>query len=158
MEFLMYLHKLFAYDHWANSEVIGALRAAVNPPLRSAKLMAHILAAEALWRDRMLQRSQQLAVWPELSLHQMLELVQQLKGDWKNILGQLDNAGALSRVMSYTNSKGEHWSNTVQDILMHVVMHSAYHRGQIASDMRAAGLEPVYTDFIHGLRQNLVKS
>ena len=32
---------------------------------------------------------------------------------------------------------------------MHVIMHSAYHRGQIAADVRAAGLTPAYTDFIH---------
>jgi uncharacterized damage-inducible protein DinB len=28
-----------------------------------------------------------------------------------------------------------------------------YHRGQIAADMRASGVEPVYTDFIHAVRQ-----
>jgi uncharacterized damage-inducible protein DinB len=36
-------------------------------------------------------------------------------------------------------------------------MHSAYHRGQIASQMRASGKTPAYTDFIHGVRQGLVK-
>jgi uncharacterized damage-inducible protein DinB len=35
-------------------------------------------------------------------------------------------------------------------------MHSAYHRGQIAADMRAAGFEPVYTDFIHAVRQGYI--
>jgi len=38
-----------------------------------------------------------------------------------------------------------------------VVMHSAYHRGQIASSLRAAGLAPAYTDFIHGIRQGFVE-
>ena len=40
---------------------------------------------------------------------------------------------------------------------MHVLMHSAYHRGQIAADMRAAGLTPAYTDFIHSVRQGFVE-
>ena len=39
---------------------------------------------------------------------------------------------------------------------MHVLMHSAYHRGQIALEMRAAGMEPAYTDFIQAVRQGLV--
>jgi len=39
---------------------------------------------------------------------------------------------------------------------MHVIMHSAYHRGQIATDMRAAGLTPAYTDFIHSIRRGFV--
>jgi len=41
--------------------------------------------------------------------------------------------------------------------LTHVIMHSAYHRGQIALEMRAAGMEPAHTDFIHAVRQGLVE-
>jgi uncharacterized damage-inducible protein DinB len=39
---------------------------------------------------------------------------------------------------------------------MHVIMHSAYHRGQIAADTRAAGFTPAYTDFIHAIRNEFV--
>jgi uncharacterized damage-inducible protein DinB len=38
-------------------------------------------------------------------------------------------------------------------VLTHVVLHGAYHRGQIAADLRAAGLEPPYTDFIEAARR-----
>jgi uncharacterized damage-inducible protein DinB len=38
-----------------------------------------------------------------------------------------------------------------------VVIHSAYHRGQIAADVRAAGHEPAYTDFIHATRTGRVR-
>ena len=63
----------------------------------------------------------------------------------------------LAKSVSYQNSKGENWSSRKGDIIVHVVMHSAYHRGQIATDMRAAGLTPAYTDFIHSIRQGFVK-
>jgi uncharacterized damage-inducible protein DinB len=59
--------------------------------------------------------------------------------------------------VSYTNSKGELWTSTVEDILTHLVIHSAYHRGQIASDLRSAGREPAYTDYIHAVRQGLIE-
>ena len=39
----------------------------------------------------------------------------------------------------------------------HVVIHSAYHRGQIASDVRASGGVPAYTDYIHAVRQGLIE-
>ena len=52
----------------------------------------------------------------------------------------------------------ERFRSSLHDILMHVIMHSAYHRGQIAADMRASGAEPVYTDFIHAVRQGLIKT
>ena len=60
--------------------------------------------------------------------------------------------------MTCTNSKGEPWTSRVEDILLHVVMHSAYHRGQIASDVRASGHTPAYTDFIHCVRQGFIES
>jgi uncharacterized damage-inducible protein DinB len=40
---------------------------------------------------------------------------------------------------------------------MHVIMHSVYHRGQIAASMRDSGLIPASTDFIFAIRQGLVK-
>jgi uncharacterized damage-inducible protein DinB len=36
----------------------------------------------------------------------------------------------------------------ISDILLHVALHSSYHRGQIAAAVRAAGVTPVNTDFI----------
>jgi uncharacterized damage-inducible protein DinB len=62
----------------------------------------------------------------------------------------------MDETIAYKNSKGEPWTSRVQDILTHVFFHSAYHRGQIASEMRRAGYAPAYTDFIHGVRQGLI--
>ena len=58
--------------------------------------------------------------------------------------------------IAYTNTKGERYSSRIVDVLTHVIMHSAYHRGQIASDIRADGGEPAYTDFIHAVRQRFI--
>jgi uncharacterized damage-inducible protein DinB len=96
-----------------------------------------------------------LAVWPLLTIEQCKLQVDQLPGLWQNYLTSLGEAG-LPRSLTYKNTKGESFTSQPQDILLHVVMHSAYHRGQIASDMRAAGFTPAYTDFIHGVRQGFV--
>jgi uncharacterized damage-inducible protein DinB len=152
MDLLNYLHKLYAYDYWANREVARVLQAAAQAPPRSLRLMAHVVGTEWTWRGRMLAGSKKIAVWPQLSAEQIVQEVEELHGMWASYLGQLTPPG-LSKPASYVNSKGEHFSNKIGDILMHVVMHSAYHRGQIAADMRASGLEPVYTDFIHAVRQ-----
>jgi len=45
----------------------------------------------------------------------------------------------------------------VEDVLLHVVMHSVYHRGQAAADVRANGGTPAYTDFIHAVRTGLIE-
>ncbi len=97
-----------------------------------------------------------LAVWPELGVADCERYAVDLPRIWSAYLSSLGDDG-LSHAITYRNSKGEAWTNSVEDILMHVVLHSAYHRGQIASDMRAAGYTPAYTDFIHGVRQKLME-
>ena len=153
---MQYLRRLFAYDDWANREVLAALEPLEVPPPRSVKYLAHIVSAERLWLERLRVQKQTYPVWPDFTLAQCKLEIAELGQNWKAYLASLKEDG-LSRSLTYRNSKGESWTNTKQDILMHVIMHSAYHRGQIATDMRGAGFTPTLTDFIHGVRQGLVE-
>ena len=54
----------------------------------------------------------------------------------------------ITKKIIYKNSKGIEFSNTVQDVIFHVINHSTYHRAQIASDLKANGIEPINTDYI----------
>ena len=103
-----------------------------------------------------MQQPQSLSVWPECDLDQCEAQVAELVQLWREYFGQLSSS-VLSKKITYKNSKGESWSSTVQDVLTHVLLHSAYHRGQIASLMRAGGYAPAYTDFIHAVRQGLIE-
>jgi uncharacterized damage-inducible protein DinB len=157
-----YLRRQFAYDEWANREVLNAIRAAgdanpgdANPGdanQRSLQLVSHILAAELVWLERLKGQPQSVPVWPQPDLAQCEAQAAKLGGQWLEFL-DLITAGDVSQSISYRNSQGEEWTNTIVDVLTHVVMHSAYHRGQIATHMRATGQTPAYTDFIHGVRQ-----
>jgi uncharacterized damage-inducible protein DinB len=156
MSILEHIRSLFSYDDWANREVLRSLQALDAPPARSISLLAHIVSAERLWRERLLVQEQTLPVWPQFTLEQCKVEIDQLPGLWKNYLTSLGEAG-LSGSITYKNTKGESFTSRKQDILTHVVMHSVYHRGQIAADMRAAGFNPAYTDFIHAVRQAFVE-
>ncbi len=144
--------RLFRYDRWANHEVAQALSRAPDPPAKSVTWMAHIAAAEALWLARIQRRPAPMPVWPTFAAADLLRQVHEVQGAWHDFLESMEQ-DALRASCEYVNSKGERFSSSVADILMHVIMHSAYHRGQIAADMRASGTEPVYTDFIHAVRQ-----
>lgn len=150
-----YLRKEFAYNAWANQEVLATIRAN-GEDMRSVRLMAHILAAERVWLERLRQQPQSVPVWPEPDLAQCNVEADKLSREWGEYL-ELATAGDISQAISYKNSKGESWTSEIIDVLTHVVMHSVYHRGQIASHMRSMGQTPAYTDFIHGVRQGLVK-
>lgn len=151
-----YLRKELAYDGWANQEVLAAIRTAGGENTRSLQLMAHILAAERLWLERLRQVPQTVPVWPEPEVAWCEAEAEKLAREWHEYL-ELATAGDISQTISYKNTRGEQWTSAIVDVLTHVVIHSAYHRGQIASHMRSIGLTPAYTDFIHGVRQGLVK-
>jgi uncharacterized damage-inducible protein DinB len=146
------LQHLFNYDEWANREILTVLKKSGTD--RSRKLLAHILSAERLWLERIQQKPQSSAVWPDPTLEQCEKEIDELATAWKRYL---QSDADLERKVTYKNSKGEPWSSREEDILLHVITHSAYHRGQIATDLRAAGITPAYTDFIHGVRQGLVE-
>jgi uncharacterized damage-inducible protein DinB len=152
MTMIPYFQQLFAYDDWANRELLTSLRALKTVPPHSLRWMAHILSAERLWLERLLRQDQTQPVWPNFSLEKAAAEIAELRAQWKNYLGALQEDD-FARDLVYKNTKGETWTNHKQDILMHVVMHSAYHRGQIAADIRAAGFAPPNTDFIHAVRQ-----
>jgi len=148
--------RLFDYDAWANREVLAGLRVAPAAPARPLKFIAHILSSERLWLERLEGQKQSLPVWPEFAVEECENQAAELPRLWKNYLTASSEA-KLAESVNYQNSKGENWNSRKDDILMHVVTHSAYHRGQIAADMRSAGLTPAYTDFVHAIRQGFVK-
>ncbi|MGO9368286.1 MAG: DinB family protein [Terriglobales bacterium] len=155
--------RMFAYDDWANRECLAAMRAR-SVSSESVGRMAHILSAQKLWLERILQQRQSLPVWPASTIEDCLRLANEMSSAWRNYLAELTTqiegqlpSRSLNEPVEYRNSKGEPWSSRVEDILTHVLFHSAYHRGQIALQMRASGAEPAYTAFIHAVRQGLVE-
>ena len=157
MDSIEYLRRQITYNAWANREVLAALeRAAASSMAQPWKLLGHILAAERLWLERLEQRPQSVSPWEDLTPEKCAAEIADMAERWNAYLAQLA-ATALSQRVQYKNSRGEQWENEPQDVLNHVVLHSAYHRGQIASSMRANGATPAMTDFIHAVRQGFIK-
>jgi uncharacterized damage-inducible protein DinB len=155
--------RMFAYDYWANRECLAAMRAAEPVSPDTVGRMAHILSAQKLWLERILKQRQSMPVWPGSTIEDCMALADEMSSAWRSYLMQFKSQlgtqlppGSLDDQVEYRNSKGEPWSSRAEDVLTHVLFHSAYHRGQIALQMRASGMEPAYTDFIHAVRQGFV--
>jgi uncharacterized damage-inducible protein DinB len=149
--------RLFGYDHWANRSSAQSIEECPEAPPRAAACLDHIIAASWLWLDRISGHPQRLPVWPTFDREERLRQFSQLEVAWSAYLARLDET-EWQRVIDYTNSKGEAWSNRVSDVLWHVPLHSAQHRGQIALLLRQAGGEPAYTDFIQVVRTGKITS
>lgn len=155
MDLLTHLRGQFDYDFWANREEFRVLSQLSEAPLPAVRLLSHIVAAQVLWLDRLQQTPPRLVVWPDLSLVDCDARLQESQNEWRAYLALLSDDILASRC-AYKNSKGETWENTVLDVFTHVLFHSAYHRGQIAQEIRRSGSTPAYTDYIHAVRQGIL--
>jgi uncharacterized damage-inducible protein DinB len=149
-----YFLQRFSYTRWADRETLGSLERSGTPPARAWQVMAHILAAEQLWLNRLRRESSATPVWPEWTLAQCAAAADKIHAQWNEYLHTL-TVDDMSVRISYTNSQGEKFSNEVGEVLTQVVTHGAYHRGQVAAELRRAGCTPVLTDFIHASRNKL---
>lgn len=143
--------RLFIYDDWANREEVNRLREIGAPP-PAGRLLSHIIGAEWLWLERLGWAHSKMAVWPELTIEQCASELDWLRNAWAVMLRDVDRESSIE----YRNSKGETWSSSVDDVLTHVAMHGAYHRGQIATVVRQGGRTPAYTDYIHAARNKSI--
>jgi len=146
------IRTLVTYERRADADVLASLRAlgAVAPP-RAVAVLAHVVGSQRLWLARIEGEPSPLAIWPALDLDGVARELAGLALPWDHLLGRLDE-GEFARAVAYTTSRGERFTNRVDDILRHVFLHSSYHRGQIASTVREAGGQPAGTDYIAFIR------
>jgi uncharacterized damage-inducible protein DinB len=139
--------QMVAHMGWADRHVLDALRGANPLDPKLLELFGHLLGAEHIWHARLVGAPPTVAVWPKLSLDQCAELASDTLDRLTALVAQLGPHDE-SRAVTYINSAGDTFTSTVAEILIHVAMHGSYHRGQIASALRAAGQTPTPTDYI----------
>lgn len=141
---------LYQHMAWANTRVIDGLRAASGLDPHALEQFAHVLGAESVWLSRILGEPTRVAVWPSLSIEECAALAEENQRGYEGVLRAGD--AALEREVTYTNSAGQTFTNRVLDILLHVAMHGAYHRGMTSILTRRSGGVATPTDFIAFVR------
>jgi uncharacterized damage-inducible protein DinB len=150
----------FEYEKDSHRKVLAALESVPaenrsSEPFRKAmRLMGHIVAARRMWLFRFGAASTRPDdLFPaDVTREQLLAELEVMENGWTGYLNRLDES-ELSRVFQYRSTDGGWFQNSVVDILTQLYGHSVYHRGQIASLIRAAGGEPVETDFVFWSRE-----
>lgn len=148
------LERLFRYHALANREIAEALARTDQAPPRARSVLAHLIGTEWLWLQRLGVAKENIAVWPELAPEQWPAHLERLESVWRDALESLKLRG--EERIAYVNSKGEPWESRIDDVLTHVLLHGAHHRGQIVAALRAAGAEPPYIDFIEMTRRRRI--
>ena len=137
--------ELFEYNHQCNqklAEVINDSSEKISEKV--LKLYCHVLNAHHIWNCRIEKKQTAFGVWEVHAVQSLKSIDQRNYQQTLQILDKLD----LNEIFNYSNSKGIVISGSIRDILFHVINHSTYHRGQIATEFRQHGLEPLVTDYI----------
>lgn len=149
-----------AYNVWANQLMIDAcllldesqLDKEINssfPAIRQT--IYHCLSAEHIWLQRL-----ERAANPEWLQGKITGSFADACAKWqetsKQMLGYvrtLNDDGLASGKCSFSDLSGKVHEMSVNDILLHVFNHGTYHRGQLVTMLRQAGVTEIpRTDFI----------
>jgi uncharacterized damage-inducible protein DinB len=157
------LVQLFQYDRWANGRVLDVVHglsaeefsrelASSFPSVQAT--LAHMLAANWIWLERWLGRSPTAAPadWNTQSLETVVSEWRRIEIEQRVFVETLSDSD-LDRVLSFRTLSGIPYQCPLWQALRHVVNHSTYHRGQIATFLRQLGHRPIGTDLIVFFRE-----
>lgn len=140
-----FFKELFEYNYHFNQKLAEVFVAqAEKTSEKSVKLFSHVLNAHHIWNSRIENKAQTFGVW---DIHAADDFEQINQTNYEHSIYILENVD-LNSISYYKNSKGQSFQNKVGDMLFHVINHSTYHRGQIASEFRQNGMGPLVTDYI----------
>jgi uncharacterized damage-inducible protein DinB len=147
------IERMYRHLDWANRRLMALVDRDPERTRPVMHLLAHLAAAERVWLLRLRKQDSSVqAVWPTLTVEAIRALNVENRNGYAALLATL-SADDLASEVTYTNQQGRTFRTRVDDILIHVATHGAYHRGQIAAAVRAGGGEPVNTDYITFVRE-----
>ena len=144
---MTHFNKLLQYEIWANDKMIAAIQVCQPEDDKLNQLMSHILAARVVWLERIQGKLLTNAIWEIQSLEKCIKLNENINVQYTDFIKSLENK-ELDQIVSYKNLKGDEFSTSLSDILVHVFNHSTYHRGQIANRLKTLSLNIHPTDYI----------
>jgi uncharacterized damage-inducible protein DinB len=138
--------KWYSYNAWANRRVIGSLERQAVIDEKIISVMGHLVSANFIWLNRIkdLPKSK-YELWGTYDVRGLKRMVDEADDQWMSFIRDNEN---FDRILKYKNYVGDYYENNVQQIMIHLVNHGSYHRGQVAMLLRQKGYEPINTDFI----------
>jgi uncharacterized damage-inducible protein DinB len=142
------------YTRWASERTMNAARALTPQELAKdlgnsyggvAGTLEHIFQADRVWLSRVEGTPRSTLFDPEetWTLDSLSEQWADVAARWRVWAEHTDDFGAVLR---YKNLAGQSHELPLWQLVMHVVNHATYHRGQITTMLRQLGHEPIGTD------------
>lgn len=158
------VRSLFAYNRWATLRLLDVVEGLSDEEFTRdlgssfpsvAATLVHIVGAEWVWLRRWVGASP--TSFPDAAAMGSVAAVRtrwnELWAEQQAWLDALDE-GALARVVSYRAFDGQPFAASLGRLVHHVINHSTYHRGQVATMLRQLGRTPPSTDLVRFYRES----
>ena len=154
------LKQYASYNTWANGIISGyVLKSEIHldhelissfPSMR--KTFYHLWDAQEIWLSRL--NHDPVLTWPGKTftgtINDAVDGVMLSSFE----LEKKANEFPAGEMIDYKNMEGRDFSNSVEEIIMHVVNHGTYHRGQLITLLRQCGFTDIgSTDYIRFTRK-----
>ena len=152
------LNELFDYNYWARNRQLQAcaglteeqfLRPLGNsfPSVRDT--LTHLLAVEWLWLERWRGRAPRTLLAPEEfpTLAALSQRWQAVEREMREYLAGLSEE-ALECPLTCVSTRGQTWTYPLWRMILHLIQHQSYHRGQVTALFRQLGVQPPKVDFL----------
>ena len=156
------LQKLCRYNDWSNQRFFEAAASIPATDLTAARAcshgsilgtLRHIVFAEWLWLRRLKGLPREPWTFDQVDLARLRKHCLDVSTSREAFLKSVRNDDLEKRI-TYTNDAGEKWTYTLGEMMQHLVNHSTYHRGQVATMLRRLGKTPLSTDYLVFLDQS----
>jgi len=146
------------YNLWAHNRVVDFLRklkpGEPDQEITSSfssirKTVFHVYGAQVLWLRRLEGTSPAaFPAYDSLDFNATLDGLLETSAKLFN-LAECSTEESLQKPVTYKNLAGQQYTNPVSEILMHVINHGSYHRGQILTMLRQLGYTELFdSDYI----------
>jgi uncharacterized damage-inducible protein DinB len=155
------LVSLFKFKAWSNAELFGTL-AMLNAEQcaterhTAIRLMNHIHTVDEIFVANLQAKPHAFTATNTAETPSLEALTNAAKttDDWYINFVTNVNTEALNRPIEFTFTDGSLARMTVEEMLMHIITHGAYHRGAVGRIISQIGTPPprdLYTRFLHEL-------
>jgi uncharacterized damage-inducible protein DinB len=152
------LRSLFAHKAWANAELFAVLASLAERQSESLhaclRTLSHAYIVDRIFRAHLAGESRPFGATnseevPDLEV--LGNAVAELDNWYQGYVDQV-SPEVLSEIVEFTFTSGSPGRMSREEILLHVITHSVYHRGSIAQVLKSISVVPPddpYTVFLH---------
>jgi uncharacterized damage-inducible protein DinB len=152
------LNELFDHNYWARDRQLQVCATLTEEQFKQSldssfsslwETLVHMMAVEWLWLERWRRKTPQSLLSPVEfpSLTAIQNRWHVVEKEMKEYLAGI-NEENIEQLVTCVSTRGQTWTYPLWRMMLHLLNHQSYHRGQVTTLLRQQGIEPAKVDFL----------